>query len=126
MIRGFLVELIALEHTTTKTRIEDKISPKLLLIFQDCDSIFKLPPGIPPQCVFKPLFRFQELHWAKLWYNTTFHLSTHMTLYQAVYGRSLPPMISYGVNRSTNDSVEIQLMDRDTMIHTLKYHLALV
>lgn len=36
----------------------------------------------------KPRFWYHGLHWAELWYNTTFHLSINMTPYQAVYGRT--------------------------------------
>lgn len=36
----------------------------------------------------------------------------------------LPPsVISYGTNPTTNDSVEMQLMDRDVMLDILKHHL---
>lgn len=65
------------------------------------------------------------LPWAELWYNTSFHLSIHTTPYQALYGRPAPAIISYGTKKTSNDSVEQLLMERDAALVSLKEQLNL-
>lgn len=55
----------------------------------------------------------------RVWYNTTFQSLINTTPHHAVYGRPPPPVISYGVKRTTNDNVKMQLMDRDITLATL-------
>ena len=61
--------------------------------------------------------------WTELWYNTTFHSSTRMTPFQAVYGRPPPPLISYGDRKTANNSAEELLKERDLVISALKENL---
>ncbi|TYK02417.1 putative mitochondrial protein [Cucumis melo var. makuwa] len=63
--------------------------------------------------------------WAELWYNTTFHASLKTTPFQVVYSRPPPPLISSGTRRTTNDTAEQLLMDRDMTINSLKENLVL-
>jgi len=61
--------------------------------------------------------------WAELWYNTTFHASTKMTPFQAVYRRPPPPLLSYGYKKTPNNEVDTLLKERDLAINALKEHL---
>jgi hypothetical protein len=64
------------------------------------------------------------LPWAEYWYNTTYHISTGMTSFQALYGR-LPPTISlYNEGLLPVHEVDQQLQDRDELLQQLKINLA--
>lgn len=64
------------------------------------------------------------LPWAELWYNTTYHSSTGMTPFQALYGR-LPPTIPLNTAGSTIvESVDQSLVARDALLQQLKQNLA--
>ncbi|KAL5779345.1 hypothetical protein ACOSQ2_010082 [Xanthoceras sorbifolium] len=66
------------------------------------------------------------LPWAEYWYNTAYHASTGMTLFQALYGR-LPPNIShYEVGSSTVNEVDQALLSRDVILKQLKTNLHVV
>ena len=65
----------------------------------------------------------QWLAWAEYWYNTTFHVSTNATPFQAVYGRDPPPLIRYGPYSTRVVAVEQHLQDRDMILDELKHHL---
>lgn len=67
----------------------------------------------------------QWLAWAEFWYNATFHTSINTTPFNVVYGRQPPPLISYGDQKTTNDSLEQQLIDRDRQLLQLKEQLRL-
>ncbi|KAL4018114.1 hypothetical protein IC575_021704 [Cucumis melo] len=67
----------------------------------------------------------QFIPWAELWYNTTFHASTKTTPFEAVYGRSPPPLLSYGDKKTTNNEVEVLLKERDSALSALKENLTL-
>ncbi|TYK05580.1 Retrotransposable element Tf2 [Cucumis melo var. makuwa] len=67
----------------------------------------------------------QFIPWAELWYNTTFHASTKTTPFKAVYGRSPPPLLSYGDKKTTNNEVELMLKERDSALNALKENLTL-
>lgn len=55
----------------------------------------------------------QWLPWAEYWCNTTFHVTTRTTLFEAVYGRP-PPMIIKSVQREVRvEAVLRELQDRD-------------
>lgn len=46
-----------------------------------------------------------------------------MTPFQAVYGRAPPPLLTYGDMRTTNDTLDQQLVEKDTMLQRMKDHL---
>lgn len=48
----------------------------------------------------------QWISWVEYWYNTMFHISMEITLFQAVYGRPPPPLISYGEQSTINSTLE--------------------
>ncbi|TYK14722.1 Transposon Ty3-G Gag-Pol polyprotein [Cucumis melo var. makuwa] len=62
---------------------------------------------------------------AELWCNTTFHASTKTTPFEAVYGRTPPPLLSYGDRKTLNNEVESMLKERDLAINALKENLCL-
>ncbi|XP_034708944.1 uncharacterized protein LOC117931996 [Vitis riparia] len=63
------------------------------------------------------------LAWVEYWYNTTYHASTKMTPYQALYGR-LPPLIpAYPEGLSPVHEVDQMLLHRDELLHQLKTNL---
>lgn len=68
-------------------------------------------------------------HWAKWlplaewWYNTTYHASTGITPYEALYGQPPPSWKHYIPGTSTIDAVDTTLQDRQTMMQILKSHL---
>lgn len=62
---------------------------------------------------------------AEYWYNTTFHILINATPYSVLYGRPPPPLVSYGDRKTTNDTLEHPLIDRDKALVALKEHLAL-
>jgi len=64
------------------------------------------------------------LPWAELWYNTTFHASTGMTPYQALYGRPPPSLPAYFDGATPVHEVEQTLLHRDELLLQLKQHLA--
>jgi len=64
------------------------------------------------------------LPWAEYWYNTTYHISTGMTPFQALYGRLPPTIPSYNEGLSPVHEVDQQLQDRDELLQQLKINLA--
>ncbi|KAK9134740.1 hypothetical protein Syun_014070 [Stephania yunnanensis] len=64
------------------------------------------------------------LAWAEFWYNTTFHASTNMTPFKAVYGREPPPIVRYGAYTTAVADLDAQLKTRDVILDELKFHLA--
>lgn len=63
------------------------------------------------------------LPWAEYWYNTTYHSSTGMTLFEAQYGRQPLLMPRYEIGSSLVNEVDEQLQDRDEVLSELKEHL---
>ena len=63
------------------------------------------------------------LPWAEYWYNTTYHISTGMTPFQALYGRLLPPILPYKDGLSPVHEVDQQLLNRDELLWQLKVNL---
>lgn len=61
--------------------------------------------------------------WAEYWYNTTFHGSLGVTPFQAVYGRTPPPLLSFEASRTVNDTLDQQLSERDQALDVLKENL---
>ena len=68
--------------------------------------------------------KWHSLPLAEFWYNSTFHASTGMTPYQALYGRQPPSLPKYfDVSTSIHD-VEQNLLTCDELLLQLKHHLA--
>jgi hypothetical protein len=64
------------------------------------------------------------LPWAEYWYNTTFHISTRMTPFQALYGRLPPSIPIYTTCFSQVYEVDQQLLSHDDLLQQLKTNLA--
>lgn len=60
---------------------------------------------------------------AEWWYNTTFHVSTSITPYEALYGQKPPHLVHYAPGGSAVAATENLLHDRDTILKLLKDHL---
>ncbi|CAH9074480.1 unnamed protein product [Cuscuta europaea] len=56
------------------------------------------------------------LPWAEFWYNTTFHCSTGMTPFYALYGRHPPPISRYSGSSSPVEAVDQCLVGRDQIL----------
>jgi len=63
------------------------------------------------------------LPWAEFWYNTTYHASTGMTPFQALYGRLPPTIPHYHIGMSLVNEVDQQLASRDELLSLLKANL---
>ena len=63
------------------------------------------------------------LPWAEFWYNSSFHHSTGITPFKAVYGHEPPPLIKYTFNNQDPPNVQEQLKHRDPAISRLKVNL---
>ncbi|KAF7126621.1 hypothetical protein RHSIM_Rhsim11G0093400 [Rhododendron simsii] len=66
------------------------------------------------------------VHWlplAEWWYNTTFHISTGITPYEALYGQSPPDYRHYTPGGTTIAAADGLLKDRETVLKLLKEHL---
>ena len=63
------------------------------------------------------------LPWAKFWYNTTFHISTGMIPFQALYGRPPPTVPRYELGASPVHEVDQTLISRDELLLQLKKNL---
>nr|KYP38490.1 Retrotransposable element Tf2 [Cajanus cajan] len=63
------------------------------------------------------------LPWAEYWFNTTYHVSTGITPFEAVYGRT-PPMLVRGTQGEIRvESVQREINERDEALRQLKKHL---
>nr|GEV09195.1 reverse transcriptase [Tanacetum cinerariifolium] len=71
----------------------------------------------------KPKEWMQWLSLAEYWYNTNFHSSTNITLFEAVYGQPLPTYVPYESGESHVESVDRSLQAREQTIQQLKFHL---
>lgn len=65
-----------------------------------------------------------HLPWAEYWYNTTYHISTGMTPFQALYGRPPPSIPTYSAGISPVHELDQQLQSRDELLQQLKSNLA--
>ncbi|WVZ18389.1 hypothetical protein V8G54_005711 [Vigna mungo] len=70
-----------------------------------------------------PKMWYKLLPWAEFWYNSSFHHSTGMTPFKAVYGRDPPQLIKYTVSNKDPPSVQEKLIERDATLNRLKAHL---
>ncbi|KAA0032598.1 retrotransposon protein, putative, unclassified [Cucumis melo var. makuwa] len=76
-------------------------------------------------CNEKPKEWVKWLPWTEYWYNTTFQRAIGMSLFQVVYGRKPPALLSYGSMQSKNSTVEEMLQERDEILSALRDHLHL-
>ena len=66
---------------------------------------------------------YSLLPWEEFWYNTTYHASTEMTPFQALYGRP-PPMISHNqLGLSPVNEIDHKLGSRNDLLKQLKINL---
>ena len=63
------------------------------------------------------------LHWAEYWYNTTFHSSTKVTPFEAIYGRPPPTLLRYIQGETLVEAVAEELQDRDEALKQLQFNL---
>ena len=63
------------------------------------------------------------LPWAEFWYNSSYHHSTGMTPFKAVYGRDPPPLVKYVPDPADLISVQEQLLQKDIILFHLKQNL---
>lgn len=69
----------------------------------------------------KEWFRF--LHWAEFSYNTSFHVSTHLTPFRIVYRRDPPPLLRFDKGTTAVSSLDQWMAERDRVPEELKLHL---
>jgi hypothetical protein len=62
----------------------------------------------------------QWLLLAEWWYNTSYHTTTRMTQFEAVYGQKPPSILSYLPGASKVHAVDLTLIAREAILHTLK------
>lgn len=65
------------------------------------------------------------LPWAEYWYNTTYHASTGMSPFKALYGREPPPLVGYEGNSTPVQELDALLVERDLVLKELKKNLAI-
>jgi len=66
---------------------------------------------------------YSFLPWAEFWYNTTYHASTGMTPFQALYGRPPPTIPQYHEGFCPVHEVDKNLASRDALLQQLKSNL---
>ncbi|OIT28094.1 putative mitochondrial protein, partial [Nicotiana attenuata] len=97
------------------------------VIFEVVDRLSKAAHFIalkhPYTALEKPRTWPQWLPLAEWWYNTSYHSSTNMTPYEAVYGQKPPPLLPYMSFDSQLDLVDRSLQAREATIRLLKSHL---
>jgi hypothetical protein len=62
---------------------------------------------------------------AEWWYNTSYHTTTHMTPFEAVYGHKPPSVLSYLPGASKVQAVDQILTVREAILRTLKENLVM-
>jgi hypothetical protein len=67
----------------------------------------------------------QWLPLAEWWYNTSYHTTTHMNPFEAVYGQKPPSIISYLPGVSKVQVVDQTLTVREAILRTLKENLVM-
>lgn len=63
--------------------------------------------------------------WAELSYNTSFHSSTKMTPFEAVYGIPPPHVLTHIPGTSRIQAVDEYLYDRNTILRELRHNLSM-
>ena len=67
----------------------------------------------------------QWLPLAEWWYNTSYHTTTRMTPFEAVYGKKTPLVLSYFLGVSKVQVVDQMLTVREAILCTLKEKLVM-
>ena len=67
----------------------------------------------------------QWLPLAEWWYNTSYHTTTHMTPFEAVYGHKPPSVLSYLPDVSKVQAVDQTHTNREAILRTLKDNLVM-
>jgi hypothetical protein len=67
----------------------------------------------------------QSLPLVEWWYNTSYHIATRVTIFEAVYGKNPPSFISYFPGVSKVKAVDHMLTVREAILHTLKDNLVM-
>jgi hypothetical protein len=67
----------------------------------------------------------QWLPLVEWWYNTSYHTTTHMTPFEAVYGQNPPSVLSYFLGVSKVQEVDQTLTVREAILRTLKENLVM-
>ena len=65
----------------------------------------------------------QWIHLAEWWYNSTYHTSTKMSPFEALYGYPPPIAREYVINNFKVPAVKYYLATSGEVIHILKNHL---
>jgi hypothetical protein len=65
----------------------------------------------------------QWLPLTEWWYNTSYHTTTHMIPFEAIYGHKPPSVLSYLPGTSKVQAVDQTPTIREDIIHTLKENL---
>lgn len=68
----------------------------------------------------------QWLHWAEFCYNTSTHLSSNVSPFQALYGRLPPAAVRLGHNTTPVESIDQFLRERDALLDELHAQLILL
>ncbi|WZZ36193.1 hypothetical protein YC2023_019594 [Brassica napus] len=61
--------------------------------------------------------------WAEYWYNTTYHASTRISPYKAIYGQDPPSLVGYERGSTQIQELDEQLLERDKVLQELKHNL---
>jgi hypothetical protein len=67
----------------------------------------------------------QWLPLVEWWYNTSYHTTTRMTPFEAVYGQKPPLVLSYMLGVSKVKTVDQKLTVREAILYTLKENLVM-
>lgn len=63
------------------------------------------------------------LPWAEYWYNTSWHASTRMTPFEAVYGTPPPRLLSYIPGTTRVEAVDEVLRNREQILNLLQHNM---
>ncbi|XP_031257121.1 uncharacterized protein LOC116115112 [Pistacia vera] len=75
-------------------------------------------------CSAKPKHWSRWLSWAEFWYNTTYHGSTRMTPFKALYGKDPPTLLKFTDCPSVVEEVNQQMLKRNTILAEFKHNLS--
>jgi hypothetical protein len=67
----------------------------------------------------------QWLPLVEWWYNTSYHTTTRMTAFEAVYGQNPPSVLSYLPGTLKVQAVDPTLTVKEDILHTLKENLVM-